>query len=325
MPYQNPNPNVIIIGGGLTGISAAWELENLGVDYTLIEVKPRLGGAIMTEKRGGFIMDGTAFVIEKYGAWDFLEPLGLSDAMRFVGRYRDGRLAIFKDGTQALIDAITSKLTHPILYRMAVSSVGKLETNAAGSSARFGVCLENGLLMDASALIITVPARYAGHLLYSLDPTAALLLDGYEYDSVARVHLGIRAADLRDPLPAPAPFKYLELYTYPDRVPDDYALIRAGVRVDTTRPFDPAALVDQVKARLSLTADPVVQWVYYWAEADPLTRHLPEHLATMDALDALLPPTVALVGSDYRAKRLEQQVDQGRAAARRIAAALTGS
>jgi protoporphyrinogen oxidase len=72
----------------------------------------------------------------------------------------------------------------------------------------------------------------------------------------------------------------------------------------------------------SLKADPVMEWVYYWAEADPLTRYLPEHDDNMDAIDRLLPKTVALVGSDYRARHLNQQVEQGREAARRIVSAL---
>ncbi len=42
----------------------------------------------------------------------------------------------------------------------------------------------------------------------------------------------------------------------------------------------------------------------------------------MDAIDSLLPRPVALVGSDYRAFRLDQQIEQGRAAARQVAAAL---
>ena len=42
-------PDVIIIGGGLTGLSAAFELEKLGIAYTLIEVKGRLGSNIVSD------------------------------------------------------------------------------------------------------------------------------------------------------------------------------------------------------------------------------------------------------------------------------------
>lgn len=319
--------DVIIIGGGLTGLSAAWELENLGIsDYTLIEVKPRLGGAILTEKCDGFIMDGSAFVIEKYGAWDFLDPLGLSDAIRHVGRYRDGRLAIFKDGTQTLVDAIAAKLTRPPMFRMAVNSIGKLDKT------HYGVCLENGLMLTAKAVIVTAPARYAAHILYSLNPQAGLLLDGYAYEQVARVHLGYRKADI-EPNPREGDqgdgldIKYIEGYDYPERVPQDCVLIRAGVRVTPTMPKDKQALAEMlingVKRRLVTRADPLVAWTHYWTEADPLTRHLPEHLTTMHQLETLLPSTVVIAGSDYRAKRLDQQVTDGQAAAQKIKLALT--
>lgn len=310
---------IIIIGGGLTGLSAAWELETLGIPYTLIEVKPRLGGAIKTERREGFTLDGTQFIMEKYGAWDFLEPLGLADAIRYVGRYRDGRLAIFKDGTQTLTDALAARITHPVMTRMAVSSVGALENNSG-----FGVCLENGLLLQAQGVIVTVPARHISHLIYTLSAEAALLLDEYTYDHVVRVHLGYRADAFDPAIPVrdALPFKFLETYDFPDRVPADHRLVRVGIRLDSPAMPDPAALIAEARSLIPTTADPMMTWVYYWAEADPLTRYLPEHAAVMNRVDTLLPPQVRIAGSDYRAKRLEMQVSDGRSAARQVAAAI---
>ncbi|MCA9903810.1 MAG: FAD-dependent oxidoreductase, partial [Anaerolineae bacterium] len=103
--------DVIVIGGGLTGLSAAWELERLGVNYTLIEVKPRLGGSIHSECMAGFVIDHGPFVLEKYGDWPFLAELGLQDSLMALGRYRDGELVIFREGTQTLVEALVSRLT----------------------------------------------------------------------------------------------------------------------------------------------------------------------------------------------------------------------
>jgi hypothetical protein len=128
-------PDVIILGGGLTGLAAAWELERLGVDYALIEVKRRLGGSIYTERRDGFVLDGGAFISEKYGEWGFLAELGLGDSLIHMGVYRDGELVAFRHGTQSLVDALATKITHPIYYRMAGSSIGMIE------GGRCGVCL----------------------------------------------------------------------------------------------------------------------------------------------------------------------------------------
>lgn len=306
-------PDIVIIGGGLTGLAAAWELEQLGASYTLIEVKPRLGGSIATERRDGFVLDATAFVLEKYGEWSFLGELGLDAELVTMGKYRDGKLVYFRDGTQTLTDAIARRLTNPVFKRMAVSSVGMVDN-------RYGVCLENGLLMDARGLIVTAPARYAGHMLWSLSPEAALRLADYQYDPVARVSLGFRREDVSGfDTKAGGGLKFLQLYDMPERVPEDHVLVRAGVRVEGTPDND--ALVKLARAAVG-SAEPVMKWVYYWSEADPLTRFLPEHADNMDAIDRLLPETTALVGSDYRAHRLDQRVEQGRAAARRIAAML---
>lgn len=46
--------DVVIIGGGLSGLAAAYELEKHNVDYTLIEVKRELGGSIRTLKKDDF-------------------------------------------------------------------------------------------------------------------------------------------------------------------------------------------------------------------------------------------------------------------------------
>lgn len=311
--------NITIVGGGLTGLSAAFELERLKIPYTLIEVKARLGGSIITHRESGFVLDGAAFVLEKYGEWAWLSDLDLPDPLVSIGKYRDGELVVFRGGTQTLTDALQARISAPILTRMAVSSLGMLHT-AAG--ARIGVCLENGVLLETRGVIVAAPARYAGHMLWSLSPHAAALLDGFQYDPVVRVSLGFRRAGLAavEKLPdAPPGVKFLESYTLAERVPADHVLVRAGVRLDGAITTPAAALAH---LRDLLPVPPVLSWAHYWAEADPLTRHLPEHAEAMHALDSALPPNVIVVGSDYRAMRLDQQVEQGREAARRLAARL---
>ena len=304
---------VIIVGGGLTGLSAAWELEQQRIPYRMIEVKKRLGGSIITRREAGFILDGGSFVLEKYGEWAFLDELGLHDALTSIGTYRDGQLVIFRDGTQTLTDAFESRLTAPIMRRMAVSSIGQM------GDGHFGICLENGLMLDARAVIITAPARYAEHMLRTLSPEAAQLLYDYRYDPVVRVSLGYRSEDApSQPMPG---LKFLHRYDLlPERVPEGHVLLRAGVRLDET-PMTSEQALQKVRDLLG-GGEPVVQWASYWAEADPLTRALPEHAEAMDAIDRLLPLGVVIAGSDYRAKRLNQQVEQGRAAARKIAEVL---
>ncbi len=261
--------DVILIGGGLTGMSAAWELERRKIPYRLIEVKNRLGGSIVTRRESGFTLDGSAFVLEKYGDWPFLAELGLENAITPIGKYRDGQLVIFNEGTQTLIDAIERQISAPIMKRMAVSSLGQIDDG------HFGICLENGLMLDARAVIVSAPARYAEHMLRSLMPEAALLLLDYRYDPVVRVSLGYPAAAIRK-LPDHAPFKFLQRYDLPQRVPADHVLIRAGVRLDEAIK-SPDDAIQRVRDVLGFSAEPVAQWAYYWPEANSLSRYLPEH------------------------------------------------
>jgi oxygen-dependent protoporphyrinogen oxidase len=45
---------VIIIGGGITGLAAAYELSVRQVPFTLLESSPRAGGLIQNEHADGF-------------------------------------------------------------------------------------------------------------------------------------------------------------------------------------------------------------------------------------------------------------------------------
>ena len=48
---------ITIIGGGISGLSAAFELQNSGHDITLLEGTDRLGGKILTSEIEGFDID----------------------------------------------------------------------------------------------------------------------------------------------------------------------------------------------------------------------------------------------------------------------------
>jgi oxygen-dependent protoporphyrinogen oxidase len=50
--------NVAIIGGGISGLSAAYALHKRQIPYLLLEAGPSLGGVIRTETRDGFLLEG---------------------------------------------------------------------------------------------------------------------------------------------------------------------------------------------------------------------------------------------------------------------------
>ncbi len=82
----------VIIGGGITGLSAAWELQRQGIEYTLLESSNRWGGKIVSthiELPNGLrcLTDGgpDTIVTRKPEAWDLAEELGILDTIENPG------------------------------------------------------------------------------------------------------------------------------------------------------------------------------------------------------------------------------------------------
>lgn len=75
--------HVLILGGGIAGLSAAWELEQQGVGYTLLEAAPQLGGMIQSAHFDGFVADGgpETFITRKPELWTLANEVGLAAAM----------------------------------------------------------------------------------------------------------------------------------------------------------------------------------------------------------------------------------------------------
>jgi protoporphyrinogen/coproporphyrinogen III oxidase len=79
---------IAIIGGGISGLSAAFELEEhrrsgAAVEYTLYESSPRLGGVLRTERIDGCLVEAgpDSFITEKPWATDLCRALGLGDQL----------------------------------------------------------------------------------------------------------------------------------------------------------------------------------------------------------------------------------------------------
>jgi oxygen-dependent protoporphyrinogen oxidase len=72
---------VVIVGGGITGLSCAYTLAGRSIDFLLIEKQERLGGTIATERVDDFILDTgpDAFLIQKPDGLALCRELGLDD------------------------------------------------------------------------------------------------------------------------------------------------------------------------------------------------------------------------------------------------------
>jgi oxygen-dependent protoporphyrinogen oxidase len=72
---------IAIVGGGIAGLAAAFELQRRGTPLLLLEASPRLGGVVMTERAGEFLLDAGAdsFLTQKPAALALCDELGLRD------------------------------------------------------------------------------------------------------------------------------------------------------------------------------------------------------------------------------------------------------
>jgi protoporphyrinogen/coproporphyrinogen III oxidase len=98
---------VVVVGGGIAGLSAAYELHRRGIAAPVLEATPRIGGVIRTETFGGWVVDGgpDALLIQKPAAVALCRELGLADRVqhtlppRTAYVLRDSRLHPLVEGS----------------------------------------------------------------------------------------------------------------------------------------------------------------------------------------------------------------------------------
>lgn len=72
---------VAIVGGGISGLAAAWALQKRGVRFALLEADDRFGGVVRTESEGGFVLEGgpDSMLAQKPEGLALCRELGLTD------------------------------------------------------------------------------------------------------------------------------------------------------------------------------------------------------------------------------------------------------
>jgi oxygen-dependent protoporphyrinogen oxidase len=122
--------DVLIVGGGIAGLSAAWELVQRGRRPIVLEAEARPGGLIRTETIDGFVIDAgpDALLIQKPAALNLCRELGLGDRLfptltpRTAYVLRRGRLVPLPD---ASVLGIPTKI-RPFVTTSLFSWPGKL-------------------------------------------------------------------------------------------------------------------------------------------------------------------------------------------------------
>jgi oxygen-dependent protoporphyrinogen oxidase len=110
---------VIIIGGGIAGLSAAYDLANAGIPHTMIEKQPRVGGVIETRQWEDCVMEcgPDSFISAKPEAMTLIQELGLAgevigskDDERVTYLQRHGKLVRLPEGTTMFVPTKPSSM-----------------------------------------------------------------------------------------------------------------------------------------------------------------------------------------------------------------------
>jgi monoamine oxidase len=169
---------IVIIGGGLAGLTAAYRLKKHGLDPLILEAGDRLGGRIYTKSAHGRKFElGATWVFEDLRLRRLIEELGLTIYPQFLegealikyqpsmdiqrsptGSLMDG--AVYhkiSGGTGAIIDALASQFPRErILLNKKVTTIESQDDYIA-------LTTEDGFIQKASTVIITVPPKVIAH------------------------------------------------------------------------------------------------------------------------------------------------------------------
>ncbi|MGH9001733.1 MAG: protoporphyrinogen oxidase, partial [Acidimicrobiia bacterium] len=140
------SPRVAVVGGGIAGLAAAYELNERGAEVVLFEAGDRYGGKIATSRTDdGLVIEGGAdsFLSAKPGGLALCDRLGIASRL-INSRPEDRRTFVWSRGRLRTLP----------------------EGLVLGSPVRAGALLRSGLLSPAGAarmaLDVVIPPRRDG-------------------------------------------------------------------------------------------------------------------------------------------------------------------
>ena len=345
--------SVAVVGAGITGLAAAHALRRQGADVVLLESERRPGGVIVTEcPAPGWLIEGgpDSFLPDDGGMLQLAAELGVAgrvvtqqtrgsavwtgselaavsagDAAALLGiQARPEELsaahASFIGGMAELVDALAAAVGPALRRGAGVSGIAPVD-RAGG---QFRLSVTGGPSVTADAVIVTVPAWHAAHLLRGLAPHAAEILAAIRYAPSTTVNLAYRAAQVGARLEGSGfvvgrgvtlPLRACTYVSekFPGRAPSDHALLRAFVWTDA----DPAGAAHAALARiLDLRGEPLWNRVHHWSRGIPpygaaQPARIAQARAELGRWGALL-----LAGAGYDGPGVGRCVASGREAAR---------
>src|SRR5256885_17169165 len=218
---------VAVVGAGLAGLAAAWELHQASADVIVLDAGRHPGGVIVTERRDGFIVEGgpDGFLAAEPDIQELAREVGIEHRVvdqlaRGSTLWTGGRLETLPEGRAAellgiqgygnvgaqhaaplqggfrsfaagmaeLVEALVARLVPPPRLRT-TQGVTAIAPAARGWRLSF----TGGSALEAEAIILAVPAWVAARLLAGLGVSAARELDAVLYAPSITVSLAYRA------------------------------------------------------------------------------------------------------------------------------------
>ena len=118
--------DVAIVGGGISGLAAAYELQRRGISIRLLEASDRPGGVIRTDRFDGWVVDGgpDSLLVQKPAAVALCRELGIADRLqstltpRTAYILRNGRLHALPEGSFLGFPLRASALANSSLFSL---------------------------------------------------------------------------------------------------------------------------------------------------------------------------------------------------------------
>lgn len=166
---------ILIVGGGLAGLSLASQLQRSGIDYHLLEARGRFGGRIMSHEHNSAVFDlGPAWfwpgqprierlvhqlgltVFEQHSQGNLVYENEQGHVQRGAGYASMAGSLRLDGGLSALIDALVANLTSRTLN----TSVSRIEQDEHGLSVIYRNDQSSGTV-HADCVVLALPPRVA--------------------------------------------------------------------------------------------------------------------------------------------------------------------
>jgi len=344
---------VAVIGAGITGLAAAWELERAGVPPLVFESERRAGGVIVTERRDGFVVEGgpDGFLAAEPELQDLAREVGIGDRLvdqvaRGSSVLTDGRLEPLGEGEAAALLGIEvqgegtlskgfrsfaagmADIIEALMARLAARvTTSRSVLGIARAAHGYRLMFTGGSAVDVDGVVCAVPAWTMARLVRNVGVPPAVDLEEVLYFPSLTVSLAYRREDVEAELAgtgfvaragsadALRACTYASL-KYPGRAPAGFLLLRAFLGSVSGHP---GAVAHAELARiLSITHPPVWTRTFHWVRGLP--RYKPQHADRVAAIREQLGrlPPIAIAGAGVDRAGLSACVGSGRAAARLV-------